>query len=312
MDKHGLENEVGTQLASNLTSLYIQTGRGFRASQFLDFVLANDLKLHGENSFEYSFSLQVAGALFTSSGDHEKAITYLSRAYEIRKPLVGEENRELLRLKQSLGTAYWKARKYDLASKTLIEVMDTQRKSIGKDNFDITLTQNDLGMILLAQKDYLSAIKLFQQSYESKKKILGSYNQFTITSIFNLACTNLFIGNKNKSLEYFNQSVKDYFYVLDEYFPYLSEKERLEYYNTIKGQLGAYFSFLNDELEKHPEYTAFLYDTHIKTKGILLSKSMKLKNFLRNHLDPQVKLVFNKWTSINEELTKLGKYNNQG
>lgn len=312
MDKHGLENEMGTQIASNLTSLYIQTGRGFRASQFMDFVLANDLKLHGENSFEYSFSLQVAGVLFTSSGDHEKAINYLSKAYEIRKPMVGEENRELLRLKQSLGTAYWKAGKLDRAAEILGQVLETQKKSIGKNNFDIALTQNDLGMVFLSKNNYSNAGKLFEQSYELKKKILGAYNQFTITSIFNLACTNLLTGNKNKSLEYFNQAMKDYFHVLKEYFPHLSEKERLEYYNTIKGQLGAYFSFLQGELEEHPEYAALLYDTHIKTKALLLSESMKLKNFLRNHSDPQVKSVYNKWTTINEEVAKLEQYNNVG
>ncbi|MFY0653127.1 MAG: CHAT domain-containing protein [Cyclobacteriaceae bacterium] len=311
-NKHGLENDVATTIVSNMTGLYIQTGRGFRASQLIDFVLANDLKLHGENSYEYSFSLQVAGVLLTSSGDHKKAIQYLSKSYEIRKPLVSEDNRDFLRLKQSLGSAYLKGRQYDKAESILKEVLTSQKKSLGTNNFDLSLTQNDLGMVLLAKKDYNGAEKLFDQSYESKNKILGPYNQFTITSLYNLACTNLQNGNQDKSLEYFKRSMSDYFHVLDEYFPYLSEKERLEYYNTIKGQLGAYFSFLTGELDQHPEYAGELYNTHVKTKSMLLNESMKLRNSLINHSDPNVQQVYKKWTYINEEIAKLEQYNNEG
>ena len=310
--KYGLENEMGAKIAFNLTGLYVQTGRGVRASQFLDFVLAYDLNTHGAESYEYSFSLQLAGVLYTSSGQNEDAITALEKAYEIRKKLVGEENRELLRLKQSLGTAYSKAGKLDLAESTLSEALEAQKKSIGTNNFDITLTQNDLGMVLLARKNYTDASKLFNQSYDLKKKILGSYNQFTITSLYNMACTRLLTGKKEQALDSFQEAIDNYLFVLDAYFPYLSEKERLEYYHTIVGQLGAYFSFLNEELDQHPEYASILYDTQIKTKAMLLSESMKLRNFLTNHTDPQVKQMYEKWNSINEEIANLEQYNHQG
>ncbi|MCP4457979.1 MAG: CHAT domain-containing protein [Cytophagales bacterium] len=311
-EKHGLESPMSTVVASNLTSLYIQTGRNSRALQFLDFILSNDLKLHGANSHEYSFSLQVAGVLYTAIGKNEWAIEALQKSYDIRKILVGDDNREVLRLRQSLGTAYFKAGKLDEAEKILLEVLEGQKASIGTNNFDITLTQNDLALVQFGRKDYPKALKLFQQSYELKKKILGSYNQFTVTSLYNIACTNLLSGQADKAVENFKQSMDDYLYILDEYFPYLSEKERLEYYHTIKGQLGAYFSFLNDELDEHPVYAALLYDTQIKTKAMLLSESMKLRNFLNTHKDSNIQLAYMQWISINEEVAKLEQINPQG
>lgn len=304
-DRNGLENEMGTKIASNLTSLYIQTGRYSRAYQFLSFILANDLSIHGPNSFEYSFSLQVAGVLYIGTGAYEDAIESLTEAYEIREKLVGEENRELLRLKQSLGTSYLKAKKLDQAITMLTAVLETQRRTLGGNNFDVSLTQNDLGLAHFMKGDYAKAAKLFETSYKLDHKILGQYNQFTVTSQYNLGCTNLLLGEKEKAFDYFKKSMDDYLYILDRYFPYLSEKERLEYYHTIKGQLGAYFSFLKNELSAHPEYAALIYDLQIKTKALLLSESLKLRNFLEDHQDVGVQQAYQKWNDINREIAKL-------
>jgi len=303
--KYGLENQMGTNIASNLTSLYIQTGRNSRAQQFLNFILYNDLRLNGPDSYDYSFSLQVAGVFYTSAGENELAIEALKKSYEIRKSLVGDKNREVLRLRQSLGTAYFKAGKLDEAEQILSETLGAQKATIGPNNVDVTLTQNDLGLVHYARKNYQKAIKFFEQSYALKKEILGQYNQFTVTSLYNMGCSNLQMGQTTKALDYFNQSIGDYLYILKEYFPYLSEKERLEYYHTIKGQLGAYFSFLNSELDEHPEYSSLLYDTQIKTKAMLLSESMKLRNFLSTHKDVNIQQAYKQWISINEEVAKL-------
>ncbi len=312
LDNNGLENEMGTKIASNLTSLYIQTGRYSRAYQFLDFVLANDLQINGSNSLEYSFSLQVAGVLYVSSGQYDKAIETLKKSYEIRKPLVGEKNRELLRLKQSLGTAYFKAGKLTMAEQVLTEVLTDQKASLGIQNLDCALSQNDLAMVYYAKNDYRQAVKLFEQSYDIKKKVLGRYNQFTVTSLFNMACVNVQMGQVEKAFEYFKLSTDDYLYILDNYFPFLSEKERLEYYHTIKGQLSAYFSFLSRQLVDHPEYASLLYNTHIRTKAILLSESVKLRNFLNNHQDEKVKQIYVQWNAINGEIAKLDQTKNEG
>jgi len=312
LDNNGLENEMGTKIASNLTSLYIQTGRYSRAYRFLDFVLANDLKINGSKSLEYSFSLQVAGVLYVSSGQYDKAIEALNKSYEIRKPLVGEKNRELLRLKQILGTAYFKASKLSLSEQVLTEVLSDQKASLGTQNLDYALSQNDLAMVYYAKKDYRQAVRLFEQSYDVKRKILGRYNQFTATSLFNMACANVQMGQVEKAFEYFKLSTDYYLYILDNYFPFLSEKERLEYYHTIKGQLSAYFSFLSGQLVDHPEYASLLYNTHIRTKAILLSESVKLRNFLNNHEDEKVKQIYVQWNAINGEIAKLDQTKNEG
>ncbi len=305
LNNGGLENEMGSRIASNLTSLYIQTGRSSRAEQFLQFILANDLSIHGEQSFDFSFSLQVAGVLYTATGDFEQAIECLEKAYKIREPLVGAENRDLLRLRKTLGAAHIKAENLDEAIRILSDVLEVQKATLGSKNFDISLTINDLALAHLLQKDYSKAEKLFEQSYKLDKEILGEYNQFTVAPLFNLGATNLLMGNDEKAFNYFKKSIDDYLYILDKYFPHLSEKERLEYYRTIKGQLGAYFSFLTKELPTHPEYTALLYDLQIKTKAILLSESLRLRNSLVNHANPDVKNIFHQWNTINKEVAKL-------
>ncbi len=304
MDAHGVENEMATKIASNLTALYIQTGRNTRATQFLQFILANDLKNHGEHSYEYSFSLQVAGTLFTGSGEHDLALDALKKAYAIRKKLVGDSNREVLRLKQSLGTAYYKAEKYEQAATWLEQVMKQQERMFDAQNFDLSLTQNDLALVRYAQKNYSAAMRLFKASYQARKAVLGDYNQFTISSLYNMASTFLQMGEKQQAFQYFKQAMDDYLHVLDHYFPYLSEKERLEYFHTIKGQLAAYFAFLESEIAQHPEYAAHLYNLRMKTKSMLLNESRKLRNFLRNHTNPQVRKVYQDWVAINEEIAK--------
>lgn len=307
--RYGLENEMSTKIASNLTSLYIQTGRGSRASQFLSFILSNDYKLHGDQSMEYSYSLQVAGVLYTTTGQPDFAIDAFNKSYEIRKKLVGDENREVMKLKQSLGSAYIKAGKLEEAENILSETLALQKKVLGSNNLDIALTQNDLARVYYGKKNYPEALRLFKKSYDLNSNIYGQYNQFTVSSLYNMACTELQEGKVESAFGNFNKAMKNYLFILDEYFPYLSEKERLEYYHTITGQLEAYYSFLNSQLDTHPEFASVLYNTQIKTKSILLSESMKLRNFLSNHKDENVKNAYKKWTSINKEIAKMGQIN---
>ncbi len=310
--KHGLENEMATKIASNLTTLYMETGRNSRALQYVQFILANDRANHGENSFEYSFSQQVAGTLFLSMGAHEEAIDMLNKAYELRKTMVNESNRELLRLKQTLGSAYRKGGKFGQAQKLLEETLDVQQRTIGNQNFDVALTMNDLGMVHISQKEYDQAKSRFQEALKIQDKVLGPYNQFTCTSLYNLACANYLTGNPKKSLEYFKQAIGNYLHILDEFFPHLSEKERLEYYHTIKGQLGAYFSLINDMLDENPELAAELYDVQIRTKAMLLNESMELRNYLDKQSDPKIKATYLRWVEINKEVAKLEQFSNEG
>ncbi len=310
--KYGLENEMGSRIASNLTAVYIQTGLTSRALQFIDFVLANDLAVHGEQSFEYSFSLQVAGSLYVSIGAFDQAIETLKKSYELRKSMVSEDNRELLRLKQTLGTAYFKVGKLDEAQSILEEVLAIQKASLGAKNFDVSLTQNDLGMVAFSRKNYSSAEAYFKEALNIRNKVLGPYNQFTCTTLFNLACTSLLSVNQTKTNEYFGHAMGNYLHVLDEFFPFLSEKERLEYYHTIKGQLGAYYSMLSDQLESNPSLTSELFNTQIRTKSMLLNESVELRNYLENQQDPEVRKLYEKWTSINQEIAKLQQQQNEG
>lgn len=311
-DKHGLENEMATKIANNLAALYTQTGRNTRAMQYVQFILANDLANHGANSFEYSFSQQVAGALFLSMGAHEEAIDMLNKSYELRKTMVNESNRELLRLKQTLGSALRKGGKFDEARSILEQTLQTQTETIGKDNFDVALTLNDLGMVDYSQKDYDKAKSRFQEALKINEKVLGPFNQYTCTNLYNLACANYLTGNPKKSLELFKQAVENYLHILEEYFPHLSEKERLEYYHTIKGQVGAYFSLLNDLLDENPEYASELYDVQIRTKAMLLNESMELRNYLDQQTDPKIKEVYQHWVNINKEVAKLEQFQSTG
>lgn len=304
-DKYGFENEMATKIASNMTALYIQTGRYSRAEKFMLFVLSNDLKNHGEESFEYSFSLQVAGTLLLSAGEYAEAVESFKKALEIREKMVGENNRELLLLRQALGTAYLKAGKLNEAKDLLLDIAELQVKNTGKQTLDLAMTQNDLGLVYYQLGNLEQAKELFTKAHSTRKKILGDQNQFTITSLYNLACTEYLTNNFNRSIDYFEQAVGHYIDVLNDYFPYLSEKERLEYYHTIKGQTEAYFSLLNEQIDQNPELAANLFNARIRTRDILLGQSMKLRNLLNNQDDPVVKLNYKKWLAIKQEAARL-------
>jgi tetratricopeptide (TPR) repeat protein len=303
--KYGLENDMGSKIASNLTTLYLQSGRFSRAYQFAEFILLNDRNLHGSNSMQYAFSLNVVGVLYLSTGLYEEAIETLTQSYEIREPMVGANNRELLVLKESIGMAYMKDGQLDEARRILTEVLNTQRSLTGNRNLDISVTQNDLGMVALMTGDYREAYRYFQSSYEIKKDAFGSFDQFAITSLYNMACAQHLMGNGDQALELFNESTSSYIRGLNDYFPFLSEKERLEFFNTIKGQLGAYLSFLEEQLDDNPALTSEIYNTHIQTKAILLSKSIELRNFLINHPDPQTQETYQVWNAIKTEIAQL-------
>lgn len=304
-EKNGLENDMGSTIASNLTSVYLQTGRYDRAIDFTQFILEIDKKIHGERSYYYAFSLQTAGITLFSIQDYEGAIEYLEKSLAIRKDMVGEENQELMRLEQSLASAYTKAGQLDKSEAILNQLYTKQKKSLGNKHIDIALTLSDLGMLSYSRGKFEEAASYFQDALEIDEKVLGAYNEFTVTALFNLACSYQAQNLTDKAIVHFDDAVASYLHIVDEFFPFLGEKERLEYYFTIQGQLSAYYSLLNFELDKHPEYASKIYNTHIRTKGMLLNESMELRNFLNNQQDPAIKIIYDKWIGVNQEVAKM-------
>lgn len=110
-------------------------------------------------------------------------------------------------------------------------------------------------------------------------------------------------GDLKKSKSLIENSLENYNAFIDAYFPALSEREKAKYWNTIKEDYEFYQSLALRMSGDYPDMIGKMYDNALKTKAILLSSSIKMRERIQNSNDEELKALYNNWLYKKELLT---------
>ncbi len=160
------------------------------------------------------------------------------------------------------------------------------------------------GDIFYRRKNYDDAEKEYKASQKLNEKFFNTKHPEYVKATAKLSKVYYMSGNERKAKATIEEVIKTYDTFISEYFPSLSEREKTKYWNTIKSDYDYYNTIAITTYDKYPEMIEQVYNNTLKTKGLLLNNSIKMRERILNTTDSLLINNYFDWIEKKETLTK--------
>lgn len=161
------------------------------------------------------------------------------------------------------------------------------------------------GDLKYLQENYVEAQESYESAAKSYKSIFNDEHPQYLKARSSVART-LYAQDELKAAKaVYDETTEKYLVYLKDYFPALSEKEKGNYWNSIKGDFEAYNSLAIDlSLEHNNKALGNVYNFRLSTKAVLLSSTSKLKERIANSGDGDLVYRYQLYNQKKALLTK--------
>lgn len=292
----------------NISSLCLAQGRFNDAEKFSNESMEMTSRLFPGDNPATAVRMNNHAMINESIGNFKEAESFYIKSIDMNKRLFNSDNQLLLQNYINLGNLYYNQNNYKSAE-SLYELAYEIGKNIYRDDHpNIANCLNNLAKIQIKLKNYILAEKYFISSLEMQNRLYNSNHPSIAETMMELA--KLYeIQNKYELAE--NSYLKSLNMYRDFYInnsSNLSEKEKEQFWSTIKNHFEFFYSFVNKRLDKNPLIVEDLFDYLLFSKGLLLSSVLKMKERIQNSSDLELKDKFKEWQSLKEYLAFLYKF----
>jgi len=238
-------------------------------------------------------------------GDYYESILLLNEALEGYKELYGDQHPYYAVALQNLAAAHKKNGDHQKAMEYIELAISIDEANQLTGTSTHTTKLHNLAVLLQEHGEFEKSREVFEKVIESRRKLLGENHPDYAFSLYNMAVLLQKMDLKEEAKEYFKEAISKYLFQVDNFFPYLSEKEKSAYYSKINEAFSAYHDFAAEYGLVNPSITGDLYNFQLQTKAILLNSSVNLRSKILKHGDPVLIREFDTWLKLKEEIIKL-------
>lgn len=223
-------------------------------------------------------------------------------ASQIRK-LLSDDNTHYAEILTNLAFYYLKVGKTSLAM-TYIEKAKECWKSDGKVLKNrVKIADLDLleGRVLQEEGNYSAAIGSYRASKNVYMTEYGNQHPKYIRSQSKIAESLYLKGQINSAVDYLNITTQAYIEFINQNFPYLSEREKAQYWKSIGNDFEFYNTLAFTQMKNN--FIENVYDYRLNTKAILLTSSVKVRESILSSQDSALIAKYSVWVQKKEDFT---------
>jgi CHAT domain-containing protein/tetratricopeptide (TPR) repeat protein len=311
LDIQRAENEQSAEHAKalgNLGVLYKRIGNYSKAETYM--LKSRELYAQslGENHADYGVATNnlaevslIKGNLEEAEELYTEASLILLRAYNDLHPLYGTTL-------NNLASIYRRTGRYDEALKLYQQSMKIDEITVGKDHPIYATTLNNLGLLYFSMGRFSEAQPFFEGALEIRKNKLGEKHPAYSRSLSNLGLFHLSQENVREAEPLFIKSILAQKEQIRSVFPALSEREKEDYYNTIKEDVERFNTIAILRSTENPSILGEMYNNQLATKAILFNASDKIRRNILTSGDQELINLFNKWRRLKSDLATYYQY----
>ncbi len=171
-------------------------------------ITAREIMDRGANRIEQELTTQPAiqatlmetmGAVYTSLGLYEQAVSLLQSALDKRKSLYGDRHLEVARSLDRLGEVLKLKAEYEPAEKMYRDALAMRREMLGNEHLDTARSIYELADLLGRMGDFAAAETLFREALALRRQLLNENSQEVAQSLEGLALNLYDQGNYTDS-----------------------------------------------------------------------------------------------------------------
>ncbi len=297
----GSADPVGYANALNAVAIFYQTLGNYDAA-FEYYIQAKSV--YHESSADLADLLQNMATLYQLNGQENESILLLREALVIYKAIYGDKHPYYGVALQNLASAQEKKGSFEEAELLFQQALKIDLAVYGENHHSSANKMHNLAVLYQDNNQYDASLELFKRVITIRQELLGEHHPDYIYSVYGLAVLYHKMGEIDQAKPHFDHVVREYLHHVQNYFPFLSEKEKSAFYLKIKEIFEAYYDFAVEYSLKDKSILAELFNLNMATKAILLSASNTIRRTILDSEDPELVQHFNRWARLKEELIR--------
>jgi CHAT domain-containing protein/Tfp pilus assembly protein PilF len=300
----GEKNSLYASSLNNLASIYDDIGQYDRAEELYIEALNIKREVVGEKHPDYAVSLNNLAIIYFKINQLDKAEPLFKEALLIRKEKLGEKHPLYAISLNNLAKLYQRKKLYNKSEELIKESINIEKKIFGEMHPEYAISLHNLGGLYIDMKLYEKAEPILKEALQIFTEVLGEKHPKYTESLFSLALLYDVTMKQDKAEKCFIDICKNYLMQIDSYYPSLSEKEKLQFINTLNEKFDVFYSFCLRRYFVNNSLTSDIFALRIPSKGTVLSSTSKLRERIYNSKDKELIELYDRLVVKKAEVSK--------
>jgi len=296
--------EYATSL-NNLAVLYEAMGRYDEAEPLYEETVKIIKHLYGTQNPFYAEAINNLGGLYRSQKKLSEAKKLFEEALEITKNILGEKHHTYALILNNLALLQQDRKDFSQSEKLFVENNQKIKDALGNKHPNYAASINNLAGLYEHTGRYDDALKLYSEALDILQSSVGERHHLTTFTYSALARVYTVMNNYDEADKMWEKSIDNYLFEIRTFFPTMSEKEKGQFYQTLKEEFEIFNSYALLRSKTNPSILSRMYDNQLATKALLLTSTNKMKHTILSSKDSSIVRMFKQWLSEKEVLSKL-------
>jgi CHAT domain-containing protein len=300
--------EVSTKTAPTqklLSDIDYQIGDYDKAKENIEKALKSQQKQFGRNHIEVAKCLSQLALIKFYKNDNKKEVEkIILEARDIMGNKLGKDNPQYAEILKNVAILYISEKKFDIAFSSLTQAEQIWRAKTGrKRNINAASIYSLTGDVFYQQKNYVKAEEFYNKAKDLYERFFNKNHPEYVKVLSKQAKVYFMEKDYKRAKRNIEEALANYEAFIKQFFPALSDREKANYWNTIKGDFEFYNTLAFSQLDDFRDLSGKVYNYQLLTKALLLNNSIKTRERIMNSKDEGLINAYNSWLQKKEFLT---------
>lgn len=303
LEKNERTNSVAHAIiTSNRALLYNEIGQYDEAlSNIKKAQTLADGELREKGRDNTSFKIN-EGLIEFSGGNYERSEQIFREVLELKRKRMARNQTDYANVENYLASVLMEQGKIGEVEPMLNDALRIFEKKYTTSHPAYIKTKHNLGRMKIYVGDFVGAAPILEEVSSAYLQFFGENHPDYLSSLEDQAVVAWKQEMYATADKFFNQAINTNLDLVEKYFGAMSEYEKGQYWAKVRPSIMKFYSYAVERGDKNPELLTRMYNLHLKTKGILLSASTKVRQQILNSEDEQLKATYSEWLEAKESL----------
>lgn len=293
---------------SNKALLYNEIGQYDEAKSTIQQAIDmadGELRANGRDNVSFKIN---KGLILYSSGEYAEAERIFREIIKLKEKRFAKNQTDVGNVKNYLAAVLMESGNPAEVPGLLNDALGIFERKYSTSHPAYIKTKHNLGRYYLFSGDFNNASKVLGEVNQTYKSFFGEQHPDYLSSLEDMAVASWKLSDFPLAKSQFQQVIKTNLELVEKYFGAMSEYEKGQYWAKVRPSILKFYAFAIEQGNQDPALLTDMYNLHLKTKGILLSASSKVREQILSSSDEKLKATYQQWMKSKENLLLYYSY----
>lgn len=242
------------------------------------------------------------GLIHFSAGEYATAEALFREVIALKEKRFAKNQTDVGNVKNYLASTLMEMGNHAEVPALLDHSLRIFRKKYSESHLAYIKTKHNLGRYHLVVGNLPEANDLLNQVSQSYLETFNEFHPDYLSSLEDLAVVAWKQGNHAEAKSHFEHVLNSSLDLVEKYFGAMSEYEKAQYWSKVRPSILKFYAYAVEQGNENPSLLTDMYNLHLKTKGILLSASSKVREQILQSDNESLKKTYEEWVDAKENV----------